>query len=426
MMGIDSPAPVAEAPTESQDPPEHRTLRAAAQLAGTAILAGGIATVACWILGLGVPILFFVVGSYWMLVPPASAVGGIAGGAAVGVSRALGCSVLVERIAVPIAAAAGSVPTLLALDAVLGDGLLGVWWLWVGIATAAAAVGHMRVLRHPASDWRSVLVRLLFGLGLATATLTVMTWGLAHFWAAFFDVEPIPFVHVGPAIGLTIAGVLGLVALLISLGPFASRTTAALAWSSVVLLTASIVAVILGVALQSGFRDQTRPSSSPLPTAWAGDPADRDPTTDLPRDPAAAEVPPPTLDEGRAQFAALAAATVDAAGPDARWRDEPGAVVREIDCGDGGTMLRIDAEFAMGEITDTTTDEHDRTVTEANLVAADRIVLAWSAAGLGTPEVLHGEPILGGADVSAVDWAKIDFAFGVAQPRIEGRCLRNR
>jgi hypothetical protein len=86
-------------------------------------------------------------------------------------------------------------------------------------------------------------------------------------------------------------------------------------------------------------------------------------------------------------------------------------------------MLRIDAEFAMGEITDTTTDEQDRAVTEANLAAADRIVLAWSAAGLGTPEVLHGEPILGGAATSSVDFAKVDFAFGVAQPRIEGRCL---
>lgn len=421
MTAIDPAAPVA-APTESPDPPEHRILRAAAQLAGTAILIGGIATVACWILGLGVPILFFVVGSYWMLVPPASAVGGIAGGAAVGVSRALGCGVLVERIAVPIAAAAASAPTLLALDAVLGDGLLGVWWLWVAIATAAAAIAHLRVLRHPASEWRSVLVRLLFGLGLAIATLTVMTWGLAHFWAAFFDVEPIPFVHVGPAIGLTIAGVLGLVALLISLGPFASRTTAALAWSGVVLLTASIVAVILGVALQSGFRDQTQPPSSPLPTAWARDAADWDPTTDLPRDPAAAEVPPPTLDEGRTQFAALAATTVAAAGPDAAWRDDPAALLQEFPC-DGGTMLRIEAEFAMGEITDTTTDEHDRAVTEANLATADRIVLAWSGLGLGTPEVIHGEPILGGADMSAVDWAKVEFAFGVAQPHVEGRCL---
>jgi hypothetical protein len=37
--------------------------------------------------------------------------------------------------------------------------------------------------------------------------------------------------------------------------------------------------------------------------------------------------------------------------------------------------------------------------------------------------VLHGEPILGGAAMSAVDFATVDFAFGVAQPRIEGRCL---
>lgn len=75
---------------------------------------------------------------------------------------------------------------------------------------------------------------------------------------------------------------------------------------------------------------------------------------------------------------------------------------------------------------DTSTDEHDREVSEANLAAADRIVLAWSGLGLDTPDIIHGEPILGGADMSAVEWAKVDFAFGVAQPHVEGRCLVDR
>ncbi len=44
------------------------------------------------------------------------------------------------------------------------------------------------------------------------------------------------------------------------------------------------------------------------------------------------------------QFAALAAATLEAVGPGAIWRDQPGAVVREVDRGDGRMMLRIDTE----------------------------------------------------------------------------------
>ena len=95
--------------------------------------------------------------------------------------------------------------------------------------------------------------------------------------------------------------------------------------------------------------------------------------------------------------------------------------MREVDCGDGTTRLRIDAQFAMGVVTDTTTDEHDRERSpSANLAAADRIVLAWAALGLGTPEAIHGEPILGGAELGAVDVAKVDFAFGGRQAAHRG------
>jgi hypothetical protein len=133
----------------------------------------------------------------------------------------------------------------------------------------------------------------------------------------------------------------------------------------------------------------------------------------------------PSIEEGRRQFAALVAATVGAAGSDAIWRDTPAVPVLEEACV-GGIRFRIDAELAMGVITDTTTDEQDREVTEQNLAAADRIVRAWAALGLGTAEVIHGEPIMGGAVFAAVDHAKVDFAFGVAQPRVEGRCLPTR
>lgn len=420
MTGI-APAPPELRLSAAPESPSARILRAGAQLAGTAILAGSIATMLGWIIGLAIPFVFILVASYWMLVPPAAAVGGVMGGAALAGCRALGGGVRVERLVVPIAGALGSIPALLALAATIGDGLLGVWWLWVGLAALAAAFAHLRALRHPLQEWRPVLVRLLFGLGLAIATVTVMVWGLANFWASVFSTEPSAVAVFAPVVGLAVAGAIGLAALVISLGPFPSRTAAGLTWTGIGLLAAAIAAVMLGVMLQSSMPATDAGPIAIEPTAPSDDGAGFDPTTDEPREPMLEDVAPPSLEEGRAQFAALAAATVEAAGPDATWSSHP--VVQEFPCGDGGTMLLIDAEFAMGEITDTTTDEHDRAVTEANLSAADRIVLAWSAAGLGTPEVLHGEPILGGADVSAVDWAKVDFAFGVAQPRVEGRCL---
>ncbi|MFE6255816.1 hypothetical protein [Agromyces sp. NPDC057865] len=409
MTSTDQEGPVAEVRGAPSEPPEHRILRAAAQLAGTAILAGSIATVIGFVLTFGVPVLIFVFMAFpWGFVPLAATSGGLAAGASVVVVRALGWSSLVERLLVPLSAAAGSVPVLLSVSALRWGIPPWMWAAWIVVAVAAALYGYRRTLRHPLAEWRPVLVRLLVGVGLAI--------GVSAFFVIPFDRS---WDGAVPAL-LVLGGVILLSGILISLGPFRSRTVAGIAWAGLALLVTSVVAVMLGVSLQSEFAREVAP---PPPTLWAEDGADRDPRTDLPRDPAEPAVPPPTLEEGRAQFAALAAATIDAAGPDARWRDQPGAVVREVDCGDGTTMLRIDAEFAMGEITDTTTDEQDRTVTEANLAAADRIVLAWSAAGLGTPEVLHGEPILGGAAMSSVDFAKVDFAFGVAQPRIEGRCL---
>ncbi|TYL50563.1 hypothetical protein [Agromyces mariniharenae] len=412
MTATDQPPSVEDAGAKRpEEAPEHRILRAAAQLAGTAILAGSIATLVGSVLAFAFPVLFLFV-LPWPFLPLAAASGGIAGGAGLAVGRALGWRVTVERVVVPAAAGVASFPVLLAVSGITWGVPPWLWVAWIVAAVAAAMYGHRRTLRHPLDEWRPVLVRLLVGAGL--------TVGIS----AFFLLPSAQWLGGAVPTFLALGGVLLLSGILVSLGPFPSRTSAALAWAGFTLLVASVLAVMVGVTLQSRLA-AIEVGPPPPPTVWAGDPADFDPTSDRPRDPSVIDVPPPTLDVGRAQFAALAAATLEAAGPEARWRDEPGVVVREVDCGDGRTALRIDAEFAMGEITDVTTDEQDRAVTEANLAAADRIVLAWSAAGLGTPEVLHGEPILGGAAMSAVDFAKVDFAFGVAQPRIEGRCLPN-
>lgn len=410
MTASESSALVADTPTASPDPPEHPILRAAAQLAGTAILAGSLVTLGGFALATVFPLVSFVIPFTWLLLPAAAVSGGLAGGAALGVVRAVGRGIRTERWIVLFAAAVGSVPPLLSVSALFAGGVVGQWWSWIVVATLAAAFGHHRTLRHPMDQWRPVLVRLLVGLGL--------TLGGVAFFA-------LPFTRVwngGYPTFLAFAGVIALAGILISLGPFGSRSTAGVVWAGFAMLVASIVAVMVGVSLQSYLGASVEPPTA-VPSVWAGDGADWDATTDLPRDPDRADVPAPALEEGRSQFAALAAAAIDAAGPEATWRDDPPMAVREIPCDGGGTILRIDAEFAMGEVTDTTSDEHDRAVTEANLAAADRIVLAWPAAGLGTPEVLHGEPILGGATMASVDWTKIDFAFGVAQPRIEGRCL---
>ena len=413
MTGI-APAPPELRVSATPESPSARILRAGAQLAGTAILAGSIAGAGIFVLMVAIPLLVFVVGVpfTWLLIPVASAAGGIAGAAALVICRALDCRVSTEQVVVVTGAAVGSVPALLTVSTFFG-GFLAQWWLWVGAAALAASFGHSRTLRHPLDDRRAVLVRLLFGLGLAVGASAFLPFALA------------PTLQGASPTALAVAGLIGLAALAISLGPYRNRIAAGLVWAGIGLLTASVVAVMLGVMLQESIPVPDAPAP-PDPTVWPTDEADRDPTTEVPREAAPEDLPLPSLEDGRTQFAALAAATIEAAGPDAAWRDDPSALVQEFPCDGGSTMLVIDAEFAMGEITDSTTDEHDREVTEANLAAADRIVLAWSGLGLGTPEVMHGEPILGGADVSSVDWAKVDFAFGVAQPRVEGRCLPGR
>ncbi|MFC9559147.1 hypothetical protein [Agromyces sp. NPDC056965] len=134
------------------------------------------------------------------------------------------------------------------------------------------------------------------------------------------------------------------------------------------------------------------------------------------------EPPLPSLEEGRRQFAVLADTAAAAAGAGAIWSEaRPLAVVEEA-C-EGGIRLRLGGEFTTGVITDTTSDEHDREVTDGNVAAADRIVAAWQAAGLGSGERIHDEPYMGGGSLGAVETAHIDFEFGIVLPSVEGECL---
>ncbi|KRC63108.1 hypothetical protein ASE14_04860 [Agromyces sp. Root81] len=139
-------------------------------------------------------------------------------------------------------------------------------------------------------------------------------------------------------------------------------------------------------------------------------------------EPVVPEQPLPSLEEARRQFAQLADTTAAAAGTIAVWSaTRPLAVVEEA-C-EGGVKLRLGGEFTTGVITDTSSDEHDREVTEGNVAAADRIVAAWQAAGLGSGERIHDEPFLGGGSLGAVESAHIDFEFGIVLPDVEGTCI---
>ncbi|WP_139416807.1 hypothetical protein [Agromyces laixinhei] len=141
--------------------------------------------------------------------------------------------------------------------------------------------------------------------------------------------------------------------------------------------------------------------------------------TEPPRAPDAAL---PSLDEARRQFAALADATAAAAGSTAIWSTATPLAVVEEAC-PGGTRMRLGGEFTTGVITDTTSDEHDREVTDDNVAAAARIVAAWQVVGLGPVERLHDEPIVSGGSLGGVESAKIDFEFGIVLPSAEGTCI---
>jgi hypothetical protein len=393
-----------------------RILRSAADLVARSVALGAITAVVAFLLGFGFPTLVFI-GPYWLVLLPAAAAGGVGAAAMLAVARALGWNVRSEKIAVLTGAAVLGSPMPFAFAAVFGPTVGLSWWLWFPAAVVVAAFAYRQFLRDPMDGWRPVLVRLLFGSGLALGALGFSTFAVVGAWPSW--APAVGWRLPAPLVAIIIAGALGLGALLVSVGPFPTRAARAASWGGTAFAIACITALMLGLATRPGDR---APEPAPAADAPVAPDAWGDPQSGNPGDQQRPDMPMPSVDEGRHQFAALAEATVDAAGADAIWRDSPAAPVLEEAC-DGGIRFRIDAELAMGVITDTTTDEHDRDVTERNLAAADRIVRSWAALGLGTAEIIHGEPILGGAALGAVDYARVNFEFGVAQPRIEGRCL---
>jgi hypothetical protein len=395
-----------------------RNLRSAADLVARSISIGALLAGAAFLLGLAFPVLLFI-GPLWLVLLPAAAAGGVGSAALLVIARALGWRVHAERTAVLLGATVLAAPMLFTFAVVFGPSVGVSWWVWLPAAVLIPLFAYRGVLRDPFDTWRPVLVRLFFGLGLALGALGFMLFAFIGAWSAWGSDDGSR--TLASLVTILIAGALGLGALLVSVGPFANAAARAAAWGGAILAVACVVALMLGLALRS---TPNEPEAGPMPEApvpevWS------DPETGHSGDQPRPDVPEPTVEEAREQFAALADATAEAAGVDAIWRDSPAVPVLEEAC-EGGIRLRIDAELAMGVITDTTTDEHDRAVTEQNLAAADRIVHSWAALGLGTAEIIHGEPILGGAALAAVDHAKVDFAFGVAQPRVEGRCLLNR
>ena len=120
-----------------------------------------------------------------------------------------------------------------------------------------------------------MLVRLLFGLGLALGSLAVLLLLFAGFWSSLLGdgagSRPSRYVVV-----LAIAGVLGLTALCVSLGPFPTRAAAALTWSGMALLSASIVAVMLSMIFNRHGPTLSRPPRGRLPW-WIPRPVGRIP-----------------------------------------------------------------------------------------------------------------------------------------------------
>ena len=190
-----------------------------------------------------------------------------------------------------------------------------------------------------------------------------------------------------------------------------ARLVAGIVGGMLVAASVAIGPIVAGIAptRPTSGAEQPRPPSSGTGTGFPGE----EPQTPIDL---------PSLEEARRQFAALAESTVVAAGPDAIWTDPQGPVITEAPC-EGGTMLTLDGEFAMGVITDTTTDEHDREVVDDNVAAAERVGAAWRGLGMSGAEPLHGEQHFGGGILGAVEHAVVAFDFGVAQPHIDGRCM---
>jgi hypothetical protein len=105
------------------------------------------------------------------------------------------------------------------------------------------------------------------------------------------------------------------------------------------------------------------------------------------------------------------------------WTTTPALSPDELDCDSGVLYDLPTAGFRTGIITDTSTDEHDREVTEGNLAAAERIAAAWSELGYTRDDAMGGGIMFGGSPERAVERLEIRFSFGHVMLLGRGLCV---
>ncbi|MGO4103868.1 hypothetical protein AB4Y63_07940 [Leifsonia sp. YAF41] len=131
---------------------------------------------------------------------------------------------------------------------------------------------------------------------------------------------------------------------------------------------------------------------------------------------------------------------VAAAGPSAVWTisngdgtssalsetpaDAPAIVTVETSANNAGmSYIYPDVSFTTGVITDTSSDEHDREITDGNVAAAERIVAAWEALGYNEDSGLGGNiDLAGGVDLPATS-LHVRYSFGLVTLVRVGQCL---
>lgn len=141
------------------------------------------------------------------------------------------------------------------------------------------------------------------------------------------------------------------------------------------------------------------------------------------------EVPSTLLTEAelRAGMQSLLDTAVDASGPAADWNAGSGPeslVVSPVAClGAGVSYPFPEATFATGVITDTSTDEHDREVTDRNVAASERIVAAWERLGYNEDSGLGGNLDLGAPEGAPALSLHVGYSFGFVTLTAESRCV---
>ncbi|WP_157509525.1 hypothetical protein [Glaciibacter superstes] len=142
------------------------------------------------------------------------------------------------------------------------------------------------------------------------------------------------------------------------------------------------------------------------------------------------EAPSTLLTEAglRAGMEALLDTAVDAAGPAADWNAGLGPeslTLSPVACLDGAGVSYPfpEATFATGVITDTSTDEHDREVTDRNVAASERIVAAWERLGYNEDSGLGGNLDLGAPEGAPALSLHVRYSFGFVTLTAESRCV---